>query len=95
VVVVAQPEGGDAADRHRRDHAERAERDARRPQRVALVERALAAVGEHELHARQLAAEVREARTRAVRAGRERPGERLRVDVAEVGHRESARVQLA
>ena len=94
-VEVAHPEGRHAAQRDRGDDAERADRHARGAQLVAAGDRALAAVGEHELDRLDLARDDRVARAGPVRAGGDRAGQRLGVDVAEVRHREAARVQLA
>ena len=94
-VDVAQPEGGHAAQRDRGDHPERAERRPRGAQELALVDHAHAAVGQDELDRDDLPGEVRQLRAGPVRAGGERSGQRLDVDVAEVRHRQPAGVQLA
>ena len=96
-VDPAEPERRDAAQRHRDHHAERAEPDPRRAQQVAVGRGQLAhaAVAEHQLDALDLRRQVPQPRAGAVRAGRDRAGDRLRVDVAEVRQRQPAQVQLA
>ena len=96
-VDPAQPERRHAAQRHGGHDAERAEPDPRGAQQVAVLRRqlALAAVAEHELDPLDLGRQVRQPRAGAVRAGGQRAGHRLDVDVAEVGQREAAQVQLA
>ena len=92
--TIAQLERRHAADRHGRDHAERAERHARGAQQVAVADvRSLPSARTNSTRL-DLRGEVREPRAGAVRAGGERARERLGVDVAEVRHRQSARVQL-
>ena len=86
---------GHTADRDRRDDSERAQRDPGGEQLIAAGDRALAAVRADQLDADHLPGEVRQLRPGAVCAGGERPGQRLGVDVAQVGHRQPARVQLA
>ena len=56
---------------------------------------ALAAVAEHQLDRLDLGRQVRQPRAGAVRAGGQRAGHRLHVDVAEVRQRQPAQVQLA
>ena len=96
LVDVAQAERGHAAERDRGDHAERAEATPAR--RAARRRRSIV----RSLPSARISStlstwpgEVRQPRAGAVRAGGERAGERLGVDVAEVRHRQPARVQLA
>ncbi len=91
-----EDEGGDAAQRHRRDRAEGADADAGGAQQVGLgaVELAHAAIGADQLHRLDLGGDVAQLRAGAVGAGGDRPGDRLAVDVAEVLHRQAEPVQL-
>jgi hypothetical protein len=80
------------------DHAERAEADACRPQ-VAKVatggELDRVTVGAHELHRLDLRGEVSKPGSGAVGRGRDRAGEALAVDVAEVLERQPELVEAA
>ena len=92
-----QGEGGEAADRHRADRPERADPDPRRPQQLRIARRgqlADAAVGEHQLDPLDPRGDVGGPRPGPVGAGRDRPGDRLRVDVAKVLQRQPERRQL-
>ena len=85
-------EGGTAAQRHRGDHAERSDRHPGGPPAVAIVVRAELdelAVGERQLDRPQGRGDVRVGGAGPVRARRRRAGERLDVDVAEVGERQA------
>ena len=96
-VDPVQGEGGDAAQRHGRDRAQRADPDPRRAQQLRVgggAQLADAAVGEDQLQPLDLGGDVAQPRAGAVGAGRDRPGDRLAVDVAEVLHRQPEPVQL-
>ncbi len=93
-VEAAQAEGGHAAQRHLGDHAERAEPHTRGAQQLGIVLRGAVqrgAVGEHQRERRHLRGDVAQARAGAVRGGRDRAGDALRVDVAEVLERQADR----
>jgi hypothetical protein len=96
-VDAVEHEGRHAAQRHRRDRAEGADPDPRRPQQVGViggVEPAHAAVGEDQLQALDLGGDVAQFGAGAVGAGRDRAGDRLAIDVAEVLHRQPEPGQL-
>ena len=91
-VDAAQAEGGHAAQRHLRDHAERAQPHARSAQQLGIllfgaVQRG--AVGEHQRERRHLRGDVAQARAGAVRGGGDRTGDALHIDVAEVLERQT------
>ncbi len=97
-VDATQAEGGHAAQRHLRHHAERAQPHARGAQQLGVVLLGAAqrrAVGEHQRERRHLRGDVAQARAGAVRGGRDRAGDALRVDVAEVLERQANRRQAA
>ena len=88
-----QDEGGDGAQGDRVDHPEGPEPDPGGPIRVAiglLGDLEHAPVGQHQLERLDLGREVPELGAGAVGRGRDRPGEGLAVDVAEVLHRQAA-----
>ena len=97
-VDPVEGEGGDAAQGHRRDRAERADPDPRRAQQLRVgggAELAHAAVGEDQLEPPRPGRRCCAASgAGAVGAGRDRAGDRLAVDVAEVLHRQAEPVQL-
>ena len=89
-VEAAHDEGGHGAKGHRVDHAERPEPHSRGEVDVAIAlgrDLEHAPVREHELQRLDLGGEVAELAPGAVGGGRDRPGERLAVDVPEVLHR--------
>jgi glycerol-3-phosphate dehydrogenase (NAD(P)+) len=89
---------GNAPQRRLDDHAERAEAHLGGAEGLGVAlgrahERR--AVSEHERELDHLARDVAQARAGTVRGRRDRAGERLHVDVAEVLHREAMRVEPA
>ena len=96
-VDAVQGEGRHAAQGHRRDRAEGANPDPGRAQQLGLAFRAQLAhraVGENQLHRLYLRGDVAQLGPGAVGAGRDRAGDRLAIDVAEVLHRQTEPVQL-
>jgi hypothetical protein len=95
-LVSGQGEGRHALQRHRRDDAEGADRH---PGGVEQIRALLGGagddrpVGQHQLEPGDLGGDPAEARPGAVRPGRDRTGNRLRVDVAEVRHGQAERVE--
>ena len=91
-----QGEGGNAAEGDGADRAQRPDPDPRRPQQVGLgvVELADLAVGRDQLDRDDLGREVAELRPGAVGPGRDRAGDGLAVDVAEVLHRQAEAIEL-
>ncbi len=93
-VEAIEREGGNAAQGHRRDRAQRPDPDPRCAQQIAvLAELADAAVGEDQLDRRDLGGDVAQAGAGSVGPGRDRAGDRLPVDVAEVLHRQPEAVE--
>ena len=97
-VDAVEREGWDRADRHRVDQPERPEPEARAVERRPVgvggdLERA--AVGENEVDGLDLCGNTAEPRPGAVGTGRDRAGQRLVVDVAEVLEGEPEMVELA
>ena len=92
-----QVEGRNRLQGHRADHAERADRNPRRAQQVGLVVPGQVmelAVRGDQVDRGHLGRQVRLGRAGAVGSGRDRPGDRLPVDVAEIGHRQPEAVEL-
>jgi hypothetical protein len=95
-IDAVQRERRHAAQHDLGDHAQRAESHARRTEhlRVALGRaHELRAVGQHQRQLAHLGGEVAKTRAGAVRRGGDRPGDALRVDVAEVLHRQPVLAQ--
>ncbi len=97
-VGAVEREGGDGSDRDRVDQPERAEPDPRRGEGGRIggrrdLERA--AVGEHQVDGLDLRGNAAKARPGAVGPGRDRAGERLPIDVAEILERQAERVEAA
>ena len=91
-----QGEGRDAAQGHRADRSQGADAHARRPQQLGIALRgqlANRAVGEDQLHRHHLRGDVAQLGAGAVGAGRDRAGNGLAIDVAEVLHRQAELVQ--
>ena len=96
-LVGQQGERRHAAQRHRADHAERAEADPRGVEQLGPGRgrtRRHRPVRQHELERLHLGGEPAEPGAGAVRPGGQRARQRLRVDVAEVGHGQPEPVQL-
>ena len=92
-VEAPHDEGGHGANGRRVDHAKRPEPYSRGEVDVAIAlgrDLEHAPVREHELQRLDLGGEVAELAPGAVGGGRDRPGERLAVDVPEVLHRQAA-----
>ena len=89
--------GRNRADRDRIDDAKRADRDARSAKeiRLGVVDRDERAVRRDHLERLDLSRDVLEALARAVRTGRDRAGDCLAVDVAEVLECNAIRVEHA
>jgi hypothetical protein len=94
LVHAVDAEGGHAADRHGRDHPERAEAHARCPQVVLIAHLHQLAGAVHDPHAHHLGGQVAEASAGAVRGGAHGAGEGLAVHVSLVLEREPARREL-
>ncbi len=93
-IDAAQRERRHAAQRHGGDHAERPDADPRGEKGIAVAllrARKRLAVGEHELDRLDLRRDVAQRGAGAVRCRRDRAGDRLHVDVAEVLQREPVR----
>ena len=93
-----QREGGHAAQRHLRDHAQRAQPDAcGAPQLLVALARALEhrPIGEHQRQLVDLRGEVAQPRAGAMRGRRDRTGDALDVDVADVLERQPVLVEVA
>ncbi len=95
-VDPVQGEGRDGAQRHRVDRAQRPDPDPGGEQlvpRAGAVQLPQLAVGGDQLDRLDLGGDVAQLRAGAMRAGRDRSGERLAVDVAEVLQRPPELVQ--
>ena len=92
-------EGGHRLEGDSGDHAERADRDTGRAQKVQAVTAAVdleqLPVGGDQVQRHDLGRQVRHLRAGAVGAGRDRPGDRLLIDVTEVGHGQAEPVEFA
>ena len=87
-VDAAQREGRHRLQRDLGDDPQRADGDARREQVVAAVEVDHRAARGDQAHGAHLRGDVAQRHTGAVRGGGDRAGDRLLVDVAQVGHRQ-------
>ena len=86
-----EDEGGHAAQGHGRERSQGPDADPGRPQQIRIAvgaELTHAAVAEDQLDALDLGGDVAQLGAGAVGAGRDRAGDRLAVDVAEVLHRQ-------
>ncbi len=96
LVDPVQGEGGDATKGHRADRPQGADAHPGRAQQLGVVLRgqlANRAIGEDQLHRHNLGGDVAQLGAGAVGAGRDRAGDCLAIDVAEVLHREAKLVQ--
>lgn len=87
-LVGAQPECGDAVERHARENAEGAHPEPRDLEQFGFVVGGALddrSVGEHRRHCTNLCCEAGETRSGSVGSGGNRSGDGLDVDVAEVG----------
>jgi hypothetical protein len=85
-IDAAQGEGGHRLQRDLHDDPERADRDPRREQLLTAVDVDDRPAGGDQAQRADLRGDVAQRRAGAVRRRRDRPGDRLLVDVAQVGH---------